>query len=284
MVSKKLTRSRTAFAIFLMVIVIIGATLLFFCFAKYNQPTSRFFKGITVLLAGDSRSSDDYTWYGELLTEKAGCEVRVEGASGKNAGYNASDEYFERVLDTPHDFSIWLVGGNDAGETGAVGTFRPDTQLAKAGEPVVQETDITKNYNGYCFIQAIDHIMRKYKAAFYNFKALDNSRIPVMIFCTDLPQQRKDASAGWSSHENWERKRCAIIECCEKNGIICLDLYELCHFDMTYEPYYQEPTDRENDNGIYFMDGLHPNKYGYDIITSIELDEMCRYKRSVFPR
>lgn len=231
--------------------------------------------GKTVFLAGDSRSSTDYKFYKALLEEKSGCLALNQGASGKNAAYNASDEYFERLRKNEHDFSIWLVGGNNTGSS--VGTFSADSVNGKAGETVVEETDISVDYSGTTFVQAIDHIMRKYKAMFYDFKKLGNRRFPRMIFCTDLPQQRGGASSEYSKKENWERKRNAILECAEKNGVACLDLYKLCGFDMSFEPYWKEPTDKVNDNGLYYMDGLHPNQYGMDIVTSLEIEEMKKY-------
>ncbi len=237
--------------------------------------------GKRVFLAGDSRSSTDYSFYKTTLEAKCGCVALVQGASGKSASYNASDAYFERLANNPHDFSLWLVGGNDKGAT--VGTFSADSVNGKAGETVVTETDISVDFadlSGVTFVQAIDHIMRKYKALYYNFKALNNGHQPKMIFCTDLPQQRSNSSSSWSQKANWERKRNAIIECCEKNGVTCLDLYKLCGFDMSFEPYWTEPTDKVNDNGLYFMDGLHPNQYGIDIITSLEVQEMLKYVRS----
>lgn len=234
-------------------------------------------KGKSILLLGDSRSSTDYNFYFSTLTQKTNANVLVQGASGKTASYNASDLYFERVVDNPHDFSIWLVGGNDTGESGTVGTFSANSENGKNGESVVSETDISQDYNGNSFVQAIDHIMRKYKSLFYDFKALNNGHKPIMIFCTDIPQKR-ESSSQWGMKENWERKRNAILECCEKNGVVCLDLYKLCSFDMSYEiscP--NETTDKINDKGLYFMDGLHPNQYGIDLITSLEVSKMLEY-------
>ena len=230
-----------------------------------------------VFLAGDSRSSTDYTFYKTTLEAKCGCTALVQGASGRNVAYNASDAYFERLTNNPHDFSIWIVGGNDNGASGSIGTFSAESANGKNGESVVEETDITVDYAGTCFVQAIDHMIRKYKSLFYDFKTLNNGYKPKMIFCTDLPQQRASAESAWSLKENWERKRNAIIECCEKNNVVCLDLYKLCNFDMSYEPYWTSPTDKVNDNGLYFMDGLHPNQYGIDIITSLEIQEMLKY-------
>ena len=222
-------------------------------------------RGKVIFLAGDSRSSTDYTFYKEILEKKTGAKVMVEGASGCLTAYNASNEYFER-LRQPHDFSIWLIGGNDEGSVGSVGTFSTDSELGKTGEPVVKETDVNADYNGTTFIQAVDHIMRKYKMIYGDD--------PKMIFCTDLPQQRDSKDSEWSKKENWERKRLAILECCRKNGVQCLDLYELCHFDMDKEPMFHAPTDTKSNNGIYYMDGLHPNPKGIDLITDYEIEKM----------
>jgi hypothetical protein len=233
--------------------------------------------GKIVFLAGDSRSSTDYTFYKELIEAKSGCTALVQGASGRNVAYNASDAYFSRLTANVHDFSLWIVGGNDTGASGSIGTFSADSPNGKNGEEVVGETDITVDYNGTKFIQAIDHMMRKYKALFYNFKELGNHHMPKMIFCTDLPQQRSNATSAWSLKENREHKRNAIIEGAEKNNVALLDLYKLCNFDMSFEPFWVSPTDKVNDNGLYFMDGLHPNQYGIDIITSLEIEEMKKY-------
>ncbi|MCR4648766.1 MAG: hypothetical protein K5776_06785 [Lachnospiraceae bacterium] len=221
-----------------------------------------------ILLAGDSRSSDDYTFYKETLEKKTGAEVFIEGASGMKAEYNASEEYLKRVTQKKHDVSIWLVGGNDEGSEGTIGTFSEDSALGCQGEALVEEVDINGEYNGNSFIQAVDYSMRKYKKM-----CADNygKKAPVMIYCTDLPQQRDSADSEWSKKENWERKRLAILECCEKNDIECLDLYELCDFDMSIEPMFVAPTDKVNNHGVYYMDGLHPNPKGIDLITDFEV-------------
>ena len=225
-------------------------------------------KGKVIFLAGDSRSSTDYTFYKEILERKTGAKVLVEGASGCLTAYNASNEYFER-LKQKHDFSIWLVGGNDEGSVGTIGTFSAESELGKTGEKVVTETDIEEEYNGDTFIQAVDYIMRKYKAECPGGR---------MIFCTDLPQQRDSKESEWSKEENWERKREAIIECCEKNQVQCLDLYGLCQFDMEEEPMFKAPTDTETNKGKFFMDGLHPNPNGIEKITDFEVEAMLKEK------
>lgn len=233
-----------------------------------------------IFLAGDSRSSTDYTFYGEQIEGKTGGTAIVGGASGQTAAYIASNTYFQNLIDNPHDFSIWLVGGNDTGKAGTVGTFSATSVLGKEGEEVVTETNINNNYDGTKFIQAIDHMIRKYKALFYDWKTLNNGHKPRMIMCTDLPQKRQ-GSVDFSSPANWERKRQAIIEACEKNGMPYLDLFKLCNFDMAYEPEYVPPTDKFTNNGLYYMDGLHPNMYGMDLVTSIELQELLRFVQTI---
>ena len=54
----------------------------------------------------------------------------------------------------------------------------------------------------------------------------------------------------------------------------CVDLYALCGFDMSVEPWFVPPTDKVNDRGVYYMDGLHPNARGMDVITDLEIQEM----------
>jgi hypothetical protein len=244
--------------------------------ASANSPLY----GKVVLLAGDSRSSTDYTFYKSTLEAKCGCTVLLQGASGRNVAHNASDIYFAR-FNGEHDFSIWIVGGNDSGNANTIGTFSADSPLAQQGESVVTETDITANYQGSCFIQAVDHMMRKYKSLYYDFKKLNNGYKPKMIFCSDLPMKINNTSDGRSDPKSWERKRLAIMECCEKNNVAFLDLLKLCNFDMSYEPGWPNNaegiTDKVNDTGLYFMDGLHPNQYGIDIITSLEIQEMLKY-------
>lgn len=232
------------------------------------------FSGQTVLLMGDSRSSTDYTFYQSTMAEKTGATVILKGASGRDVAFNASDAYFASFAEDPHDWSVWIVGGNDTGEAGTVGTFRADSVLGQQGEPVVSETDLSADYSGTCFIQAVDHMIRKYLAMKDRLAELNGGKEPTMIFCTDLPQQRENADTPWSRPENWERKRQAILECCEKNGIPCLDLFQLCDFDMSIEPYWVGPTDMVNNYGVYFMDGLHPNPKGIDRITDFILQEM----------
>ena len=246
----------------------------------YYNDTSDDIMGKIIFLAGDSRSSTDYTFYGAQIEAKTRGTAIVGGASGKKAAYIASNAYFQRLIDNPHDFSIWLVGGNDSGQANSVGTFSATSPNGIAGEPVVTQTDINIDYDGTKFIQAIDHMIRKYRSLFYDWVTLNNGHKPRMIMCTDIPQKRQ-SSLEYSNPVNWERKRQAIIEACEKNGIPYLDLLVLCSFDMSYEPAYVPPTDKTTNNGLYYMDGLHPNQYGMDLITSIEVAEIRRFLQTL---
>jgi lysophospholipase L1-like esterase len=241
-----------------------------------------------VILIGDSISSTDYPWYKDLLTEKTGANVNNAGQSGARTQVIASNSYWTRVTAFSPDLAICLVGGNDEGDATSVGTFDVNSPNGVLGEPLVTEIDVNTDMDSVSlpkFIQSVAHIIRKYKHDYYNFRAnagltgtetelekttkLDAVKKPKIIFCTTLPQKRNDASNGFSIEQNWIRKANAVRECCEKYDIPCLDLYTLCRWDMSLEPYYVGPTNTTNNTGIYTMDGLHPNKYGYDDITTI---------------
>ena len=101
-------------------------------------------KGSVIFLGGDSRSSDDYDFYGNKLREKTNANVLVQGASGWMTKHIASNAYFNRLQNNKnHDYAIFLVGGNDVGTNGTVGTFDVNSINGKNGEPVVEESDIS---------------------------------------------------------------------------------------------------------------------------------------------
>ena len=54
----------------------------------------------------------------------------------------------------------------------------------------------------------------------------------------------------------------------------------LCGFNMAEEPMFVPPTDKVHDRGKYYMDGLHPNPRGIDVITEYEI-QMILGKKSV---
>ena len=223
--------------------------------------------GKIIFLAGDSRSSDDYTFYGDLLAAKTGANVLVMGQSGATAAQFASDAYLERVTANPHDYCIVLIGGNDTGEAGTVGTFDHASVNGQSGEPLVEEPDLDADYNGTAFIQCLYHFICRWQRDVAPSGA-------VLLLCTDLPQQRYDSESVWSDPENLQRKNNAIRECAMLCGVTLVDLCAACDFDMSMEPYFVPPTDKENDRGVYFMDGLHPNRRGFDVITDVLVNEL----------
>lgn len=239
--------------------------------------------GLNVFLHGDSISSTDYKWYKEALEALMGANVYNGGFSGRNTAYLASDAALQRMFDFNPHLIISLVGGNDTGQV--VGTFG-----AIAGEPLVTETDINVDYNGTYFIQAVSHIIRKVKARYYNIREranltgfetpaemeakIDAVLKPYFVFCTTLPQKRNDENNAFSNPENWARKRNAVLECCIKYDVHCIDLFNLVGWDMSLEPFWISPTSMTNNRGIYTMDGLHPNKYGYQQMASIVCGEL----------
>lgn len=243
------------------------------------SPYVQKWKNKRIFLLGDSISSTDYAWYKDALSEKISAYVKNGGQSGATTATIASNAYWSTVASYYPDLIIALVGGNDSGASTTVGTFSSGSVNGIGGESVVTETDIGVDYNGTTFVQAISHIIRKYKATYYNFRAnagltgsesesektaiLDAIQKPKLVFCTTLPQKRYNDGTPESTPANWVRKVEAVKECCIKYDIPCLDLYEECRWDMALEPFWVSPTDMITNNGIYTMDGLHPNKYGY---------------------
>lgn len=234
-----------------------------------------------VILYGDSISSTDYPWYKESMESLTGAQVYNGGFSGYTAAQLAANAQVQRIYDYQPNMIVIMVGGNDTGAPLTVGTFNGSI----AGEPVVPETNIANDYNGTYFIQAVSHLMRKVKVNYYNIRTranltggeteaektakIDALLKPFIVFCTPLPQKRTNANNIFSLPANWERKRQAVIECCNKYQIGCVDLNRETAFDMSVEPYWVSPTDKLTNNGVYFMDGLHPNKWGYQIIAQI---------------
>lgn len=226
-----------------------------------------------ILLYGDSISSEDYPWYKEAMEECTGATVWNGGFSGYNSAMLAQNAQLNRIWNYGARLVIAMVGGNDTGSVGSIGTFSG----AVEGEPVVSETSLSGDYNGSYYIQAVSHIIRKFNAQYGNLRTragltgseseaektakIDALLKPVLVFATPLPQKRNNNSDAFSIQENWMRKRAAVIECCEKYKVHCVDL-TMIPFDMEQEPFWVSPTDRFTNNGINTMDGLHLNKYG----------------------
>jgi hypothetical protein len=221
-----------------------------------------------IYLHGDSISSNDFTSYGIALADLTGVNVWRAGFPGFNAAQLTQDFVFQRLFDVSPKLILALVGANDAGGAGSVGTFG-----AVLSEPLVTEQDINVPYNGTTFIQAISYQMRKIKAHYYNIREranltgnetygeyiakLDAVNKPYLAFTTGLPQHRVNDSNPFSLYENWQRKRNAIVECCNRNNVHCIDTMNLIDYDIRLEPF-----SSEGNLGIYTIDGLHPNYFG----------------------
>lgn len=244
---------------------------------RYNGLTS----SSKIILYGDSRFSTDYTFAKDAFEQLTGAQCYNGGFSGQTVAQTALDDRLSRIwVYAPTGPIIFLPGGNDIGSAGTVGTFDGSV----AGENVVAETDITANYTGSTFIQAVDHTVRKIQDYYYDIRtraALTGSETeaektakidalvkPYIILCTDLPQQRSSSSA-WALSENLERKRAAIAEVGRKNNVHTVDTMADAGWDMALEPSWTSPTDKTTNNGIYTMDGLHPNKWGHRRLAEI---------------
>lgn len=233
-------------------------------------------KGKRILLYGDSISSSSYPWYKSTLEELTGAEVCAGGFPGYTTSQLAKDAQLQLIYDYKPDIIICLVGGNDAGVKGEVGTFGATDEI------LVEETDITHDYSGYAFIQAVSHIIRKINQHYDMDENTHSSSAdsispekPFIVFGTTLPQKRSNRFNKFSQPDNWLRKRDAVVESCEKYKVHCIDFYNLCDWDFSKEPYYTSPTDIYTNKGIYTMDGVHPNQKGYEDIARIVYEELA---------
>lgn len=229
-----------------------------------------------VILYGDSISSEDYPWAGERLAEITGGQVYSAGIPGANMGQLTTQARMDRIFTYDPDLIVIFCGGNDTGRDTTVGTFSGYVE----GEQIVPEIDISGVYDGTYNVQAMDYIVRKVQDYYYDIRARANltgsetevektAKIdavvkPQIILCTPIPQNRYTFDHVNSQPLNWKRKRDCVIEVARKNNVHCVDLYSmwLQNVDMSREPYWETPTDVATNNGIYTMDGLHPNKWG----------------------
>ena len=238
-----------------------------------------------IILYGDSISSTDYTGYKQAMIKYSGLNnVYNAGFSGYTISALAKDSQLQRIFDYNPDIIIVQCGGNDDGIT--VGTFDKNNK----SQDLVSETDISKDYSGSYFIQALDHIIRKIKNKYYNLveranlsgsetssekiQKIDAVKQVYIAAITPLPQKRYNGDSAWSQEKNWKNKRNAVIEVCNKNNIHCIDVYKNWGVDMSKEPFWTSPTDKINQNGIYTMDGLHPSNAGYKKIVELITGEI----------
>jgi lysophospholipase L1-like esterase len=242
--------------------------------------TGRKWTGKVIYLYGDSISSTDYPWYKEYLEAKTGATVILGGKSGWTAAQLTSTSVLNAITALKPDLVIFMPAGNDSGEAGTVGTFTPGNPNA---ETVVLEPDTTAAYAGTKYIEALAYIVKYISKGIYDFRtstAAYNAvttnpflalKKPKMIILGGLPQQRGDRSLTgiYNNPLNHKRKSDAAQEIAHRYHLPFLDTLKLCGFDLSIEPFYTGPTDQINSNGVYMMDGVHPNRYGYDRLTDV---------------
>lgn len=238
-------------------------------------------EGKKIILYGDSLSSTSHNdRYKTLIEAYTGAEVYAGGFDGYTTSMLAQDANLKRIFDYDADLILIECGGNETGED--CGTFG-----AVDDQTLCTPTDITENFNGQYMIQAVDHMLRKINAHYYdvitragvdlpidtsNLKekvaAVDAVKKPYIAIWTTLPQKRSSEGSPYSNPYNWLHKRNAIVEVCNLHGFHCIDIYSHNGIDWSKEPYYNGEY-WQRINGIYTHDGVHPNPWGYEKICNI---------------
>lgn len=226
--------------------------------------------GKNIYLYGDSLSSTDYTWYASQLSEKTGANVTAGGRSGSTAAQQTNIAWLDSIVASSPDVVIYLTGGNDQGVAGTVGTFEDSP-----GESVVAEPDVSAIYQGSTYVESIAYVVKYLNSKMYNFKIgnsppYTSTRKPKIILLNGLPQRRNNSTLteAWNDPANHLRKVNAVREVADRYHVPLLDIFKLCGWDSSQEPYWTSPTNMTADNGVYTMDGLHPNSFGYDRLTT----------------
>jgi lysophospholipase L1-like esterase len=226
-----------------------------------------------IMLYGASMCSNSYPWFKEWLEKYTGAEVFNAGNPGWSAKRVASTTYYDKVAQINPDVIYIMLGGNDKGDD--VGTFGAiSTQTLVEEIPLTESwSDAEANDKDYKFIQSLDYILRKLKSEYYdiNDNPKDDKRFPYIVVGTFTPQHREGYSMiEYNDPQNWLNKRNAIVECANKNNIPCLDVFSNIGIDWDEEPYYNQALDYVNgaptlaNRGIYTLDGLHLNEYGFE--------------------
>lgn len=227
-------------------------------------------KGKTILLFGDSRSSSDYTWYKDLLEEKTGATVLNNGSSGASPKTMITTGYLDNMLDIKHDICIMFLCGNISGYKESIGTFSYGSPLNTWGEKVVSRWNGEEEFDVNTFnkpIQHIDYIVQKYNKKFFA------DRKHKLYILTDIPSKRNGEQHGYTIVCNYGKSE-MIKEVCIQNGVPYIDTMTKCRFNEDFEPAYTPPTDLTTNKGVYYMDGLHLNEYGNDVLTDVIVHEL----------
>lgn len=221
--------------------------------------------GKKILLFGDSRSSSDYTWYKDKLEEKTGAIVLNKGKSGATPKSMIDEGYLDEMLNVEHDICIMFLCGNISGYSKSLGTFSWGSALQTRGEDVVTRCEDLDTFDTTTYskpIQQIDYMIQKYNNKYYN------DRQHKLYVLTDVPSKRKGESHGYRIVCNLGKSE-MIKEVCTQNEVTYIDTMRECGFNEDFEPAYTPPTDTTTNNGVYYMDGLHLNEFGCDVLTNI---------------
>lgn len=222
-------------------------------------------KGKTILLFGDSRSSSDYTWYKDLLEEKTGATVLNNGKSGATPKSMIDSGYLDEMLDIPHDICIMFLCGNISGAKSFIGTFSWGSTLNTWGEDVVSRWNGSDSFDtteSSKTIQHVDYIVQKYNKKFFA------DRKHKLYLLTDIPSKREGEQHNYTISCNYGKSE-MIKEVCAQNKVPYIDTMTKCRFNEDFEPAYTPPTDLTTNKGVYYMDGLHLNEYGNDVLTDV---------------
>ena len=230
------------------------------------------------------------------MTKLTNATVINGGHSGWTTAALAAKEPLEQAVAAKPDVIFILVGGNDVGAEGTVGTFGTYGGLL-ANETKVSIPDIHSAYTGTKWIEAVAYITQylSYNIGGYRHNAyklgkcadvgtqlesendLDNLIKPIVVLCSTLPQQRNGASNVWADPINSKRKADACREVGQLLHVPLLDFSVLAGFNLINEPYWINPTDKIHNKGTYMMDGLHPNKFGYRRLARLAYDFIRPY-------
>ena len=227
-------------------------------------------KGKTILLFGDSRSSSDYTWYKDLLEEKTGATVLNNGQSGATPKSMIDSGYLDEMLDIPHDICIMFLCGNISGAKSFIGTFSWGSTLNTWGEDVVSRWNGSDSFDtteSSKPIQHVDYIVQKYNKKFFA------DRKHKLYLLTDIPSKREGEHHNYTILCNYGKSE-MIKEVCAQNKVPYIDTMAKCRFNEDFEPSYTPPTDLTTNNGVYYMDGLHLNEYGNDVLTDVIVHDL----------
>lgn len=217
--------------------------------------------GKTIVLYGDSIMSSDYVFLSEALHNKLGATVVPAGRPGYMAEQLASEAALTELFSRQADAIVMMFGTNDIGQADTVGTFNPGLNPIEQ-LLVLSPVDVDTPYSGIAFIQAVDYIIRRaYKEAY-------NKGLRLYV-CDGLPQKRNNESDAFSQIDNGIRKALAVREVCTRLNVPCIHTFDNYGVYMPNEPFWTYPTDPAHNNGLYTMDGVHPNPYGAESLASI---------------